>query len=78
MIKIDEQFSIVQYKSGWELHNTVPDKITTNVSYHGSLRLVAMAIVDKSCGHCADGTALLMCIMGSTEKICSVLGAIKK
>lgn len=79
MIKIDEQFSIKNYGPGWELHHTVPKQdgegFVTKVTYHGSLRLVAMAIIDKSCGSCADGTALMMCIMQTGERVASLLGA---
>ena len=80
MIKIDEMFSIKKYGPGWELHHTVPSDheksltgFVTSVSYYGSLRLVAMAMIEKSCDGCPDATALMMCIMATGERVASLL-----
>lgn len=77
MIKIDEVFSIKNYGPGWELHETKQKRdktgIVTTVSYHGSLRLVTGAIIEKSCDGCVDATALMMCIMSTGERVASLL-----
>ena len=84
MIKIDEVFSIKNYGPGWELHETRPSDdpksktgIVTKVTYHGNLRLVTGAIIEKSCGGCADATALMMCIMATGERVATLLSEYK-
>jgi hypothetical protein len=76
VIEIDDVFSVKRYANGWELHETRSREdggVTVKVTYHGSLRLVAGAVVEKSCGHCADATALMMCVMATGERVATLL-----
>lgn len=83
MIKINDTFSIKRYLHGWELHQTYPstDKhnnpiMSTRVTFHPSLRLIANAVIDRSTGDCTELKQIVAKIDETATELKEALGGV--
>ena len=84
MIKIDEVFTAKRYNRGWELHETRPTTnkksktgFSTDVTFYGSLKFLAMAVIEKSAGECKTGNDLLEHINSTETRLFDRLDGVK-